>query len=100
MRALVALAGTLTILAGLAEAGPVANACLSAGRAADRPTCACIQNAADMTLDRSDQRLAARLFADPEKAEEIRISERSRNKAFWARYRSFAEAAGALCAAG
>lgn len=52
-----------------------------------------------MTLDSSDRKLAARLLADPGKAEEIRISERSRSKAFWARLQDFASAAGALCAA-
>lgn len=97
MRAMLALAGCFTIIAGFAAAGPVGSACLQSGRGASQPLCACIQNAANMTLSGADQKLAARLFTNPEKAEEIRVSDSARNRAFWERYQGFASAAGALC---
>ncbi len=97
MRAMLALAGCLTIIAEFAAAGPVGSACLQSGRGASQPLCACIQNAANMTLSGSDQKLAARLFTNPEKAEEMRVSDSARNRAFWERYQGFASAAGALC---
>lgn len=100
MRAFLALAGAMTISATSVAAGPVGSACLSAGRGVSPPLCACIQSVADMTLSGADQKMAARLFADPEKAEEIRVSDRARNKAFWARYQGFASTAGSVCAAG
>lgn len=100
MRAMIAFAGAITIFATTSVAGPVGGACLSSGRSVSQPLCACLQNVADMTLDGRDQKLAAKLFADPEKAEAIRVSDSSRNKDFWARYQSFADAAGTLCVAG
>ena len=62
MRAMLALAGCFTIIAGFAAAGPVGSACLQSGRGASQPLCACIENAARMTLSGSDQKLAARLL--------------------------------------
>ncbi|HQU70351.1 MAG TPA: hypothetical protein PLI43_19445 [Albidovulum sp.] len=100
MRAILPLAGALTIFATKSVAGPVGSACLSSGRSPSQPLCACIQNVADMTLDGRDQKLAARLMADPEKAEAVRVSDSSRNKDFWARYQGFADAAGTLCVPG
>ena len=97
MRAILALAGCFTIFAGFAAAGPLGSACLQSGRGANQPLCACIQNAANMTLSGADQKRAARLFADPDKAEEIRISDSASNRAFWERYQGFASAAGSLC---
>ena len=97
MRAMLALAGCFTIFAGFAAAGPVGSACLQSDRGANPPLCACIQNAANMTLSGADQKRAARLFADPDKAEEIRISDSASNRAFWERYQGFASAAGSLC---
>jgi hypothetical protein len=100
MRAMLALTGAMTFFATAAVSGPVGSACLNSGRSVSQPLCACIQNVAEMTLSGSDQKLAARLFTDPEKAEEIRVSNSSRNKTFWARYQSFASTAGTLCAPG
>lgn len=100
MRAILPLAGVLAILATMSVAGPLGSACLSSGRGVSQPLCACIQNVADMTLSGRDQKLAARLIADPEKVEAIRGSASSRNRDFWARYQSFADAAGSLCVAG
>ncbi len=100
MRATIAFAVAIIISASSAISGPVSSACLNSGRSVSQPLCACIQNVADMTLTGSDQKLAASLLRDPEKAEEIRVSDRERNKTFWARYQSFASTAGSVCSAG
>jgi len=67
---------------------------MDAGRsAANSATCSCIQQAANRTLGNSDQRRAAELFADPQKAQDTRQS----SSAFWTRYRSFANTAESMC---
>lgn len=79
-------------------AGTIEAACRAAGRS-DAALCACIQNAADATLERRDQRSAARFFADPHRAQEVRMSSRARDSAFWERYLGFAVHAEATCGA-
>ncbi|MBT8457868.1 MAG: hypothetical protein KJO15_17385 [Alphaproteobacteria bacterium] len=82
----------------MAQAGPIRDACLSSSRAGgDRALCSCIQQAADKTLTKRDQRLAASLFRDPDSAQEIRRSDRRAHEVFWERYRSFGEVAEAVC---
>lgn len=83
-----------------AAAGPVDNACLASGRAPGAALCTCIQRAADATLTRRDQRAAARFFRDPGRAQDVRMSSRESDNAFWARYRQFVATAEAQCAAG
>lgn len=86
------------LLAGSAAfAGPVDSACVRAGRSADRNLCGCIQQVADMTLSRADQRRAAAFFKDPEKAQEVRASSRASDNDFWDRYKNFATTAEAYC---
>jgi hypothetical protein len=98
MRA-VLLAAALAALPSLTQAGIIERACLSSERSGgDRALCGCIQQAANRTLTASDQRLAARFFADPDRAQEIRQSDRRSHAVFWERYRSFGEFAEAVCA--
>jgi hypothetical protein len=78
-------------------AGPIETACLRSDRGGNRALCGCIQNAADLTLSRSDQKTAAKFFADPNKAQEIRQSDRSSHERFWLRYKNFGAAAEAYC---
>jgi hypothetical protein len=81
-----------------AQAGPIERACLAADRqAASRPLCDCIQQVADQTLTNADQRMAAKFFDDPHKAQEIRQSDNTRHEAFWLRYKEFGISAAALC---
>lgn len=79
-------------------AGPVDSACMRAGRTADRALCGCIQQVADMSLTSADQRRAAAFFQDPDKAQEVRMSDRASDEDFWNRYKSFAQNAESLCA--
>ena len=82
-----------------AEAGVIERACLSSERASgNRALCGCIQSAADRTLTGSDQRTAARFFRDPDRAQQVRMSDRARDRAFWERYRAFGSYAERVCA--
>ncbi|ULB12701.1 hypothetical protein ORIO_23350 (plasmid) [Cereibacter azotoformans] len=96
-----ALAAALAVLVlpSLAAAGgPIERACLRSDRqAANASTCNCIQQVADMKLRSGDQRRAAKFFANPDEAQEVRFSGRSSDSAFWRRYKSFGEAAQAYC---
>ena len=84
--------------ANLAQAGVIERACMSADRkAANRNLCGCIQDVADATLSRSDQRLAAKLFKKPEMAQEIRQSDSATHESFWKRYKEFGASAKTYC---
>lgn len=79
--------------------GPIEKACNRSDRnGATRSMCSCIQQAADQTLSKSDQRRAASFFEDPDKAQDVRLSTRSSDDAFWDRYRNFTNAASSYCA--
>ena len=79
-------------------AGPIETACLRSDRpAASRSVCGCVQDAANLTLSKGDQRLAASFFKDPQKAQDIRQSDRSSHEAFWQRYKEFGAAAETFC---
>ncbi|MBZ4690618.1 MAG: hypothetical protein V7668_18215 [Cereibacter changlensis] len=87
----------LPISSTFASAGPIDSACMRAGNGANRATCGCIQQVADMTLRGGDQRRAAKFFLNPDQAQETRVSKRDSDNAFWARYKQFGEAAQAYC---
>jgi len=81
-----------------AFAGPIENACIQAGRkAANRSLCSCIQDAADATLTRSEQKRAAKFFRDPHKAQETRQSDRAADERFWQAYKNFGTTAESYC---
>lgn len=91
-------AAAVTLTAPLAIAGPIDSACIRSDRArGNAALCGCIQQVADQTLSRSDQRRAARFFQDPHRAQEARTSDSSSDSAFWSRYQSFANSAAAYC---
>ena len=92
----IALAGIL--VASAATAGPIRNACAQSDRGASNVAlCTCIQQVADQTLSRSDQRRAASFFRDPQQAQVVRMSKSDSDNAFWARYKRFAGQAEAYC---
>ncbi|MBK5947657.1 hypothetical protein CCR83_14680 [Rhodobacter veldkampii DSM 11550] len=80
-----------------ALAGPVDGACMRSDRGGNRGLCGCIQQVADMTLSRSDQRRAAGFFKNPDEAQKVRQSDRASDEAFWLRYKNFAATAEAYC---
>lgn len=82
-----------------AEANSIMRACMASKRpGATRQMCGCIQQVADVKLSRSDQRLAARFFSDPHRAQEIRQSDRRSHEVFWLRYKAFGATAESSCA--
>jgi hypothetical protein len=87
--------------ASTAFAGPIESACLRSDRqAASRSLCGCIQNVADAVLSYGDQRRAAGFFSNPQKAQDVRQSDRSSDEAFWLRYKAFGENAESYCTQG
>ncbi|HHS89043.1 MAG TPA: hypothetical protein ENJ26_01590 [Rhodobacteraceae bacterium] len=88
----------LVASAPLVQAQQIENACLRSDRdAKSRALCGCIQQAADLTLTKPDQRLAASFYRDIDKLQEIRGSRRSTHVQFWRRYMQYVEAARAFC---
>lgn len=91
-------AATMSFTPAALEARSIETACNRSDRvAANRRVCACVQQVANQHLTRGDQRQAARFFSDPDRAQAVRVSRSDRDRAFWQRYRSFADAAEARC---
>jgi hypothetical protein len=106
----VALGATLALVAscgggsgggsgGGTSSGAIGQACLNGPRQTSdqRALCSCIQTAANRSLSAGDQRRAARFFADPQRAQDIRQSSRPADRAFWDRYRTFVTTAEEMC---
>lgn len=88
----------LSLMASSAISGPISSACNQSSRKAATPSvCACIQKVADQTLRGGDQRRVASFFRDPDKAQDVRMSTRSSDDAFWDRYTVFGAKAEATC---
>lgn len=95
---IVIAAAAIVMTAPLAMAGPIDSACVRSDRArGNARLCGCIQQVADQTLSRSDQRRAASFFSNPHQAQEVRMSKSNADNAFWDRYKRFASAAEAYC---
>ena len=102
MKKLATSAAVLVLLSIGAEtsfaAGTIERACVRSDRkAANRALCGCIQDVADLTLTGSDQKLAATFFKNPQKAQDVRQSDRRSHEIFWKRYKNFGETARAYC---
>ncbi|WP_270727088.1 hypothetical protein [Shimia sp. Alg240-R146] len=95
-----AIAGAVLFLTipSASDAGTVSRACLKSDRGgATRSVCRCIQQVANQSLSRSDQKLAASFFSDPHKAQEIRQSSNGSHEKFWLRYKDFGSVVSASC---
>lgn len=81
-----------------AEAGPMSSACLKSDRKAkSRKLCRCMQSVANKELSRRDQKLAASFFKDPQKAQDIRQSDKRSHEQFWKRYKAFGATFASSC---
>ena len=90
--------GAVITTSTMAAAGPIDRACMASDRKArSLRLCTCIQQVADRTLSRSDQRMAARFFRDPQMAQDIRQSDNQNHEIFWRKYRAFGQTAAATC---
>ncbi|GFE63474.1 hypothetical protein [Litoreibacter roseus] len=97
-RTLILLTTVLGLSAGMGMAGSIERACMKSDRSAkSRYLCNCVQQVADITLSRQDQKLAASFFSDPHQAQVVRQSDRPRDEAFWQRYKGFAGSAQSYC---
>lgn len=100
MNKILSAAVTGILLAGphMAVAGPIESACLKSNRAqATAALCRCIDTVAQSSLTRSEQRRAASFFADPDRAQQVRMSKSARDNEFWGRYRAFGDSAEQYC---
>ncbi len=96
---LLAASAALILSSAAAEAGPISRACMASDRnARSYALCGCLQQVANRTLDRSDQRLAAKIFRKPQMAQDIKMSGSSSQKAFWQKYKAFGANATQTCA--
>ncbi|MDG3041886.1 hypothetical protein [Roseicyclus marinus] len=81
-----------------AGANPIERACLQSGRpAANRALCDCIGRAAQQTLTGGQMRAGARFFQDPQRAQDVRQSNRRNDEELWRAWRNFGETAEAMC---
>ena len=86
------------ILPVMAMAGPIESACNRSDRqAASRSLCNCIGQVADTTLRNGDQKRVASFFKDPDRAQDVKMSKRDGDDAFWDRYKVFTAQAEAFC---
>ncbi|MFN3953835.1 MAG: hypothetical protein ACK4LQ_05225 [Pararhodobacter sp.] len=95
---LAAFTALALLVPGAALAGPIETACNRSDRpGANRALCRCVDAVAQQTLTRSEQSRAARFFANPQMAQDVRMSRSAADNEFWARYRAFGEAAERTC---
>jgi hypothetical protein len=88
----------LSLVAGSAGAQTVRSACLKSEKGRGQSQlCGCIQNVADRTLTKSDQRRVAAFFTDPDRAQRVRQSGNKSDEKFWDRYQVFGSTAEAFC---
>lgn len=59
--------------------------------------CGCLQQVANRTLDRGDQRLAAKIFRKPQMAQDIKMSNNANHEVFWKKYKAFGATASNTC---
>lgn len=97
MKRILLAAAMGAVFAPAASAGMIERACLTAPNGGDRALCGCIQQVADMTLDRYEQRRAAQFFRDPHEAQVVKMSKHANDAMFWERYKRFGAEAERFC---
>ncbi len=92
-----ALAAAFLALPTAALANPIERACLASDRNPSRAVCSCIGVAADATLNNSQMREGARWFDDPQRAQDVRQSDRASDEAMWQAWGVFSALAEQRC---
>ena len=78
--------------------GPLQTACMKSDRKArSRALCGCIQAVADQKLTSAQQSRAAGFYSNPQRAQEIRTSDRPVDERFWDVYSDYAGVAKRTC---
>lgn len=91
-------AGALVCLQSLpVQAGVIDRACRKSDRPASSQLCSCIQQVAEVSLSRSEQKRVAKWFDDPHQAQVVRMSDRRSDERLWERYKVFGERAQQFC---
>ncbi|MBT0958755.1 hypothetical protein IV417_15300 [Alphaproteobacteria bacterium KMM 3653] len=81
-----------------AEAKVIERACLSSDRKArNRALCGCIQQVANFSLSKSEQRLGAKFFKKPQLAQDTRQSDSPTKERFWKKWKAFGATASSYC---
>jgi hypothetical protein len=81
-----------------AQANPIERACLQSNRDAATPAlCSCIGSVAERTLTNGQMREGARFFTDPQRAQDVRMSDRRSHEELWRAWRNFGDTAEAMC---
>ncbi len=75
----------------------VERACRQSDRPASQSLCRCIGRVADSTLSRTDQRVVAKWFKDPDQAQSVRQSDRRSDERLWQKYQAFGSVAVRRC---
>ncbi len=95
---LFALGASMVLAPMSSQAGVISRACMRADRTSATPAlCGCIQGVANVSLNRFERKKASKFFADPDKAQKVRQSDRRGDEIFWDRYVAFSEKAGKKC---
>lgn len=95
---LLAVIATAVLAPLPAVANPIERACNASPRpAANRTLCDCIGRAAERTLTNGQMRAGARFFQDPQRAQDVRQSDRPGDEELWRAWRTFGETAEAMC---
>lgn len=93
-----ALACATAVAPVAVSANPIERACQQSNRSAATPTlCTCIGRAAQQTLSNRQMRDGARFFRDPQRAQDVRQSDRRGDEDLWRAWRSFGETAESMC---
>lgn len=91
-------AGALVCLQSIpAQAGAISRACRQSDRPASASLCSCIQQVAEASLSKSEQRRVAKWFSDPHQAQEVRMSDKRSDERLWQRYKVFGARAQQYC---
>lgn len=94
------LASAIALITSPIYAGSIERACNKSDRkAANRAKCSCIQQVANVKLTRTEQRIAAKFFKDPQKAQDLRQSDKPSNERLWKRYKAWGNQAAKQCRA-
>ncbi|MBF9045357.1 hypothetical protein HKCCE4037_18620 [Rhodobacterales bacterium HKCCE4037] len=80
-----------------AQANPIERACMASDRNASRALCSCIGDVADAMLSRAQMREGARWFDDPQRAQDVRQSDRASDEEMWRAWGVFSAAAEQHC---
>ncbi|MEJ6393972.1 hypothetical protein V8J82_11935 [Gymnodinialimonas sp. 2305UL16-5] len=92
-----AVCAAFFVLPTMASANAIERACNASDGGSSRALCSCIGGVADATLSRGQIREGARWFDDPQRAQDVRQSDRRRDEEMWQAWRQFSTLAEQRC---